>query len=42
MALALTLHDGMDYYLRMPLDELNETAEMLVAYLEEVARRGKK
>jgi len=35
MSLSLLLHAGIDYFMSLPIDELNELAE-------EVARRGKK
>lgn len=31
----------MDYFEGMTLEELNETADVLVSYLEEVKRHGK-
>lgn len=41
--MAMQLHTGIDYFLSLPLDELNEIAESVKNVLEEVTQRnGKK
>lgn len=42
MALSLQLRTGLDYFEGLTLEELNETAEILISYLKEAERRGKK
>jgi len=42
VGLSLWLHTGLDYFEGLTLDELNETAETLADYLEEVRRHGGK
>lgn len=42
MALSMQLHTGVDYFMSMPLDELNDIAATVAKVAEEVAKRGKK
>lgn len=39
--MSLHLRTGLDYFEGLTLEELNETAGILVSYLEEVTQRGK-
>lgn len=39
--MSLHLRTGLDYFEDLTLEELNETADILASYLEEVTRRGK-
>ena len=41
MVLSLRLHTGLDYFESMTLEELSETAEIQISYLEEAVRHGK-
>lgn len=41
MALSLNLHTGVDYFMGLPVDDLNDLAEMVNETLKEVARHGK-
>lgn len=38
--MSMQLHTGIDYFLSMPLDELNEIAESVKNILEEVTQRN--
>ena len=38
----MQLHTGVDYFMGLPLDELNEYAEETARIMEEVASRGNK
>lgn len=40
--LSINLRTGLDYLTALPVDELNEIAETVTAYLEEVEKIGKK
>ena len=40
--MAMQLHTGVDFFLALPLDELNEIAESVNEVAEEVAKHGKK
>lgn len=40
--MSMQLHTGVDYFMSMPVDDLNEIAETVANVAEEVARRGKK
>ncbi len=42
VALSLRLRTGLDYFEGLTVEELNETAETLVNYLEEARRHGGK
>lgn len=41
MALSLNLHTGVDYFMGLPIDDLNDLAETVNETLKEVARHGK-
>lgn len=41
VALSMQLHTGVDVFMAMPVDELNEYAENVNKIAEEVARHGK-
>lgn len=42
MALSMQLHTGVDYFMEMPVDDLNAMAEDVRKMLEEVSNHGKK
>jgi len=42
VALSLGLRTGLDYFEGLTVEELNETAETLLDYLEEAGRNGGK
>lgn len=42
MALSMQLHTGIDYFMNLPIDELNEIAESVGQMAEEMAKRGGK
>lgn len=41
-ALSMQLHTGVDFFLSMQIDDLNDYARTVSDYAEEVSRRGKK
>lgn len=42
VALSMQLHTGFDYFINLPIDDLNEIAESVSQVAEEVAKRGGK
>ncbi|MEG2177101.1 MAG: hypothetical protein RRY97_09530 [Oscillibacter sp.] len=42
IALSIQLHTGIDYFMAMPVEELNEIAAEVNQFAEEVASHGKK
>lgn len=40
--MAINLRTGLDYLSALPVDQLNEIAESLIAYMKEVDKVGKK
>lgn len=40
--MSIHLRTGLDYLMSLPVDELNEIAEAVAEYAEEVKKRGKK
>lgn len=42
MALSMQLHTGIDYFMNLPIDELNAIAESVSQVAEEVAKHGGK
>ena len=41
VALSMNLHTGVDYFMGMSIDDLNDLAETVNKTMEEVRRRGK-
>ena len=39
--MSMQLKTGMDYFMEMPIDDLNEIAESVNSLMEEVAKRGR-
>lgn len=40
--MSINLHTGIDYFMSLPVDELNDIAADLLEFSEEVKKRGSK